>query len=57
VEALIGKRPYEEKKSLGVTEEAAVQPEEKPVPVAEPAKEEQKSIDEQTGNIGLAPSL
>jgi len=55
VEALIGKRPFEEKKSLvddvvaEVTDENAI--------VVEPTKEEDKSTDEQTGNIGLAPSV
>ena len=55
VEALIGKRPFEEKKSLvddvvaEVTDENAI--------VVEPTKEEDKSTDEQTGNIGLAPGV
>ncbi|HMK25036.1 MAG TPA: ATP-dependent zinc metalloprotease FtsH [Chitinophagaceae bacterium] len=57
VEALIGKRPFEEKKSLVVDEATAVEPEEKPAGAAVAKKEEEKSSDELTGNIGLAPSI
>ncbi|MFZ1314513.1 MAG: ATP-dependent zinc metalloprotease FtsH [Chitinophagaceae bacterium] len=56
VEALIGKRPFEEKKSL-VDEVTVEEPVEEAIPVAEPKKEEEKSTDEQAGNIGLAPSI
>ncbi|MEO5946934.1 MAG: AAA family ATPase, partial [Chitinophagaceae bacterium] len=55
VEVLIGKRPFEEKKPL-VDAVVAEVSDEKTI-VAEPKKEEDKSIDEQTGNIGLAPSV
>lgn len=56
VEALIGKRPFEEKKTIEVEAtdtEVAEQPEVKPV--AE--KKEEKSNDGLTGDIGLAPSI
>ncbi|MBL0307796.1 MAG: ATP-dependent zinc metalloprotease FtsH [Chitinophagaceae bacterium] len=56
VEALIGKRPFEEKKSL-VDEVTVEEPVEEAIPVAAPKKEEEKSTDEQAGNIGLAPSI
>jgi len=56
VEALIGKRPFEEKKPL-VDEVTVEEPVEEAIPVAEPKKEEEKSTDEQAGNIGLAPSI
>lgn len=56
VEALIGKRPFEEKKSL-VDEVTVEEPVEEAIPVAEPKKEEEKSTDEQAGNIGLAPTI
>jgi cell division protease FtsH len=56
VEALIGKRPFEEKKSL-VVDEATVAAEEKPVGAVAPKREEEKSTDELPGNIGLAPSI
>ena len=46
-----------EKKSLVVGEAALVEPAEKPAAVAVPKKEEEKSSDELTGNIGLAPSI
>ena len=54
VEALIGKRPFEEKKPLTVEEVAEAAEESTP---ATEAKKEDKPIDEQTGNIGLAPSI
>jgi AFG3 family protein len=56
VEALIGKRPFEEKKSLVVDEETVGEPEEKPSETVAPAKQEE-STDGLTGNIGLAPSI
>ena len=56
VEALIGKRPFEEKKPL--TDEVAVaEVAQEPAVVEEPKKEDEKSTDEQTGTIGLAPSI
>jgi AFG3 family protein len=57
VEALIGKRPFEEKKSLVVDEATIAEPEEKPAGAAVPKKQEEKSTDELPGNIGLAPSI
>ncbi len=57
VEALIGKRPFEEKKSLVVDGAAVAEPEEKSAGAAVTRKEEEKSSDELTGNIGLAPSI
>ena len=55
VEALIGKRPFEEKKPLvdAVVEEAV----DEPAITAEPKKEDEKSTDDQIGDIGLAPSI
>ena len=55
VEALIGKRPFEEKKSLVVDEAAVVHPEEKPAGAA--VKKEEESTGGLTGPIGLAPSI
>jgi cell division protease FtsH len=57
VEALIGKRPFEEKKSLVVDEAAAVAQQEKPAGAVATKKEEEKPVDELPGNIGLAPSI
>ena len=57
VEALIGKRPFEEKKSLVVDEAAAVSSTEEPIIAEVPVKKEEKSTDELPGNIGLAPSI
>jgi hypothetical protein len=57
VEALIGKRPFEEKKSLVVDEATGSGTEEKPAEAVVIKKEEEKSTDELTGNIGLAPSI
>jgi AFG3 family protein len=57
VETLIGKRPFEEKKTLEVGEPTATQPAEQPAPVAEIKKEEKRESDEQTGTFGLAPSV
>ncbi|MBK7291855.1 MAG: ATP-dependent zinc metalloprotease FtsH [Chitinophagaceae bacterium] len=55
VEALIGKRPFEEKKSL--VDDVVAEVSDENAIVAEPTKEDDKSTDEQTGNIGLAPSV
>jgi AFG3 family protein len=55
VEALIGRRPYEEKKPLADVEGVPSISEE-PVPVPKPITEE-KNSGEQTGNLGLAPSM
>lgn len=57
VEALIGKRPFEEKKSLVDDEVVVATPVEESANVAEIKKEEERSMGEQTGNIGLAPSV
>ncbi|MBL7725610.1 MAG: ATP-dependent zinc metalloprotease FtsH [Chitinophagaceae bacterium] len=57
VEALIGKRPFEEKKSLVDDEVVVATPVEEAAPVAALKREEERSADEQTGNIGLAPSV
>lgn len=57
VEALIGKRPFEEKKSLVDDEVVVATPVEEQANVAEAKKEEERSMGEQTGNIGLAPSV
>jgi cell division protease FtsH len=56
VELLIGKRPFEEKKSLVVEEEVA-EPEKEIAAAATPQKKDEKLTDEQTGTIGLAPSI
>ncbi len=56
VEALIGKRPFEEKKPLAVDDVVAEVPDENVI-VAELKKEDDKSKDEQIENIGLAPSV
>jgi AFG3 family protein len=56
VEALIGKRPFEEKKTIEVEAtdtEVAEQPEVKP----STETKEEKSTDGLTGDIGLAPSI
>ncbi len=55
VEALIGKRPFEEKKPL--VDDVVAEVLEENVIVVEPKIEEDKSTDEQTGTIGLAPSV
>ncbi len=58
VEALIGKRPYEEKKPLAVEDTAMAAEPEQPAIAAEAKKEtEKKSTNEQTGDFGLAPSI
>jgi len=54
VEALIGKRPFEEKKTLTVDEAAVVPAEEAPVVVK---KETEEKPDEQVGGFDLAPSV
>jgi AFG3 family protein len=56
VEALIGKRPFEEKKPLAVDDTAMAQEPEQPA-IATEKKEEKKSSNEQTGDFGLAPSI
>ncbi|MBL7746838.1 MAG: ATP-dependent zinc metalloprotease FtsH [Chitinophagaceae bacterium] len=56
VEALIGKRPFEEKKPL--TDEVPVaEVTEGTIAETEPKKEDEKATGEQTGTIGLAPSI
>jgi hypothetical protein len=55
VEALIGKRPFEEKKSLAVEEEGAVQAEDETSAVAK--KESEDKLDGPVGGFGLAPSV
>jgi cell division protease FtsH len=56
VEALIGKRPFEEKKPL--TDDIPIaEVVEGTVAAAEPKKEEETATGEQTGTIGLAPSI
>ncbi|MCC7402724.1 MAG: ATP-dependent zinc metalloprotease FtsH [Chitinophagaceae bacterium] len=57
VEALIGKRPFEEKKVLEVGEAAVPETTEEKAPVAEVKKEERKEADGQAGSFGLAPSV
>lgn len=57
VETLIGKRPFEEKKVLEVSETATPETAEEKVIVPESKKEEKRETDEQTGNFGLAPSV
>ncbi len=56
VEALIGKRPFEEKKAL-VDEAPIAEIVEGTVAAAEPKTEDEKATGEQTGTIGLAPSI
>jgi len=55
VEALIGKRPFEEKKPL--VDDVVAEVSDAETIVTEPKKEDDKLTDEQTGNIGLAPSV
>ena len=57
VEALIGKRPFEEKKSLVVDEATVGEPEEKPAGATATKKQEEESTGGLTGPIGLAPSI
>ncbi len=57
VEALIGKRPFEEKKSLTVDEATETESAETKAAAETLKKEEGKSTDELPGNIGLAPSI
>jgi len=57
VEALIGKRPYEEKKVLDVTEMEDIPVEPKPMAIATKLADDNKLTDEQTGGLGLAPSI
>ena len=56
VEALIGKRPYEEKKSLA-DDLIIADVVEGTVAEATPEREDEKTTGEQTGTIGLAPSI
>lgn len=56
VEALIGKRPFEEKKHLAV-EETAAEIVEEPEVAKEVKKTDEKPADDQAGNFGLAPSV
>ena len=56
VEALIGKRPFEEKKHLAV-EETAAETVVEPEVAKEARKTEEKPADDQAGNFGLAPSV
>lgn len=55
VEALIGKRPFEDKKHLTVEEAVVVEEKTEEKPVAETKQEE--SNDRLAGDIGLAPSI
>ena len=57
VETLIGKRPFEEKKTLEVGEIAAAKSAEPATQAIETKKEERRESDEQTGTFGLAPSV
>ena len=57
VEALIGKRPFEDKKLLEVTETTVPENAEEKAPIPEVKKEERRETDEQTGSFGLAPSV
>ncbi len=55
VEALIGKRPFEDKKHLAVEEAVVVEEKTEAKPAVETKREESK--DGLTGDIGLAPSI
>jgi AFG3 family protein len=57
VEMLIGKRPFEEKKVLAAGEEVPAEAAVDESTSAAPVKQDEKSIDEQTGNLGFAPSI
>jgi len=57
VEALIGKRPFEERKVLEVSETNVHETKTENAPAAEAKKEEKRETDEQTGSFGLAPSV
>jgi cell division protease FtsH len=57
VEALIGKRPFEEKKSLAVDEIPPVEPAELPLIPGEIKNQDEKSKGEETGGLELAPSI
>jgi len=54
VEALIGKRPFEERKPLAV-DEAAVSPLAEEAPIVR--KQSEEKTDDQLGGLGLAPSV
>ncbi|MBI3138108.1 MAG: ATP-dependent metallopeptidase FtsH/Yme1/Tma family protein [Sphingobacteriales bacterium] len=57
VEALIGKRPYEEKKSLGVENDTVFEPSPDEPAVSTAAKQEDNTAGEQPGNLGWAPTV
>ncbi len=56
VEALIGKRPFEEKKTLGVEETADAQPAAETAAATAVKKEDPQSADGEAGNFGLVPT-
>ncbi len=56
VEALIGKRPFEEKKPLAIDETTVAQPAGEPKVAKKTKKEDQKSADGEAGSFGLVPS-
>nr|HQV05219.1 ATP-dependent zinc metalloprotease FtsH [Chitinophagaceae bacterium] len=57
VEALIGKRPFEEKKPIAVEEPSVEEVQDENTEAAIPKKKDEKSTEEDSGNIGLAPSI
>ena len=57
VEALIGKRPFEEKKPIAVEEPSVEEVQDENTEAAIPQKKDEKSTEEDSGNIGLAPSI
>ncbi|MEO6612630.1 MAG: ATP-dependent zinc metalloprotease FtsH [Chitinophagaceae bacterium] len=57
VEALIGKRPFEEKKALAVDEIPPVELAELPLIPGEIKNQDEKSKGEETGGLELAPSI
>lgn len=57
VEALIGKRPFEEKKVLSADEPAVATQQLGESAISTPVKPEENNAGEQTGNFGLAPSV
>jgi cell division protease FtsH len=56
VEALIGKRPFEEKKVLDVEMPPPI-PDPEVAPIAEVKNEKKRETDDETGSFGLAPSV
>lgn len=56
VEALIGKRPFEEKKTLGVEETTDAQPAAETAAATAVKKEDPQSADGEAGNFGLVPT-